>query len=123
VIKQIMVLLGLTFAAIVFRSQLSHVLNSMILVHNWVASHLHQIFSDDHLGRIIQNMIALLIIPGVVGLMLAVTFLLIRKTAALSHVMIVIWMVWTVLLVTMVAQTGGSQRYLMKRTHVEKSTA
>lgn len=104
-LKQVIVILLLTVLSIMFKSQLSHALDAIVGFHNYLASTLHVIFSDDEVGRLIQDMIALLVIPLLCGLLVTLGFWFVKR-AAMPHMMAVIWMVWLVLIVTMIAQDG-----------------
>lgn len=100
-IKQFILIVLFSFAAIIFRTQLHHALGSLIYVHNYIAQALHMVFSDDNAGRLIQDIISLLLIPVLAGLIVAMMFLLFKREA-MAHSMAVIWVVWLVLLVTMI---------------------
>lgn len=104
-IKQIVLIILLTVVAILFKDQLSQVLDSIVYVHNYIANLLHIIFSDDNVGLLIQDMIALLLIPIVCGLVVASVYWLIKR-GKMPHTATVIWVVWLILLVTMVAQNS-----------------
>lgn len=100
-VKQFILIILFSFAAILFRTQLHHALGSLVYVHNYIAQGLHAVFSDDNAGRLIQDIISLLFIPIIVGLIVAMMFLLFKREAV-THTMAVIWVVWLVLLVTMI---------------------
>ena len=61
------------------------------------------IFSGDEVGRVLQSVIALLLIPIVLGTVFAIAHW-IMKQAHFPHTMTVIWVSWTILLVTMLSQ-------------------
>lgn len=68
-------------AAIFFRTELSHILDGLIYVHNYIVRMIYMIFFDDAViffddaaGRLIQNMIALLIIPLLASFIIASVF-------------------------------------------------
>ncbi len=103
--KQIILILLLSLAAIMFRDKLGYVLDGIVYAHNKIASALHVIFSDDHTGRLIQDMIALLFIPALCGLVVSAGFWLVKRSQ-MPHVMVVVWVVWLILLVTMAVQRG-----------------
>ena len=103
--KQLFLLILFSLGAIVFKVEISHVLDGLVSAHNYIAQSLHLIFSDDHVGQLIQDLISLLLIPFVVGFFVALAFWF-TKRAALPQIMVVIWIMWLVLLVTMIAQTG-----------------
>ncbi|WP_267257021.1 hypothetical protein [Coxiella endosymbiont of Ornithodoros maritimus] len=106
-IKQFILLVLLSLAAIFFRIELSYVLDGLVYIHNYIARTLHLIFSDDPAGRLIQNMVSLLIIPVVAGFVVATAFWLIKRMV-MPHMMAVIWVLWLILLTTMV----GANAYL-----------
>ena len=121
--KQVMVILLLSVVVIFFKNQLAHVLDWLVAAHNYFAQKLHFIFSNDRIGRIIQDLIALLIIPILCGfLVLAIGWII--KRGAMPHVMVVVWTVWLVLLVTMVAQNNSGTTFATRTTphgHVHTS--
>ena len=102
--KQFVLIILLSFVAIFFRQEISHLLDGLIYLHNYIAMALHLIFSDDNAGRVIQDMISLLSIPVFAGFLVATVFWLIKRVA-MPHIMVVIWVLWLILLTTMVAQT------------------
>lgn len=104
-VKQVILIVLLSLVAIFFRSEISHLLNAVVYAHNAVAKLLHFIFSDDTVGKLIQNVIALLFLPFVAGLIVALIFWLVKR-ATMPHIMAVVWVLWLVLLITMLAQTG-----------------
>lgn len=101
--KHLLFLVGFSIAAVFFKGQLVHVLHGLLAVHDRIANGLGVIFSGDAVGRILQSVIALLLIPIVVGAILAVAHWFLKQ-AHFPHTMTVIWVVWTVLLVTMLSQ-------------------
>src|SRR3990167_10236381 len=112
--KQIILIILLSVVTILFQEQLSHVLDSVVFVHNRIAEALRLIFADDNVGRLIQDMIALLLIPVICGLLVASVFWLIKR-AQMPHIMAVIWVVWLVLLVTMIAQSPPTTARMAER--------
>ncbi|OGO94584.1 MAG: hypothetical protein A3F10_04130 [Coxiella sp. RIFCSPHIGHO2_12_FULL_42_15] len=113
--KQIILIILLSVVTILFQEQLSHVLDSVVFVHNRIAEALRLIFADDNVGRLIQDMIALLLIPVICGLLVASVFWLIKR-AQMPHIMAIIWVVWLVLLVTMIAQNTPMSAPMTQRT-------
>lgn len=101
--KQIILITLLSIATILFREQLVFILDGVVYAHNHIAKALHLVFADDEIGRLIQEMIALLIIPVICGVIIASIFWLIKR-AKMPHIMPVIWVVWLVLLITMLGQ-------------------
>ena len=106
--KQIILIIVLSLTAIFFRVEISHLLNILVYLHNQVSHLLHMIFSEGVTGRMIQNLIALLIIPFVFGLIVGIIFWLVKR-ATMPHIMAVVWALWLILLVTMLAQTGSTR--------------
>lgn len=109
--KQIILMLLLSLAAIMFRDKLVLALDALVYAHNQIASVLHVIFAEDRAGQLIQDMIALLFIPACLGALVAVAFWM-AKREHMPHVMGVVWVVWVVLLVTltMFPSSGGKAR-------------
>lgn len=103
-IKHVILIIVFSVVAVVFRTQLSHILDGLIYVHNYIAMGLHMIFSDATWGRLLQDVISLLLIPFVAGIIVATAFWLV-KHFAMPHIAAVIWVLWLILLTTMVAQT------------------
>ena len=106
-VKQIVLIVGLSVAAIFFQEQLSNLLDGMIYMHNYIARGLELVFSSGRIGRLVQDVIALLIIPCIAGGVGAFSYW-IAKRKMLPNTMLVIWIIWLVLLTTMLAQTGMS---------------
>lgn len=104
-IKQTILIILLSACAIFFKTQLNHLLDSLIYVHNYIAISLHMIFSDDAVGRLIQDMISLLLIPFVCGLVVAIVLWMFKRQA-MPHTLSLVWVVWLILVITMIAQTG-----------------
>ncbi|MCH9769248.1 MAG: hypothetical protein K0U12_00055 [Gammaproteobacteria bacterium] len=91
--------------AVFFKNELAYVLHGLLFLHNQIASALAFVFSDDAAGQVIQSIIALIVIPLVAGGIAAIIFYFVKREA-MPHTMTTIWVVWTVLLVTMLAQIG-----------------
>lgn len=107
-------LVAATVLCVLFRNELVHFLNWLLFLHNHLAAWLAVIFSSDSIGRILQGVLALLLVPSAVGGLVATVHWLVKRTAY-EHTMGLIWAVWLVLLVTMLVQmsfTGsiGAQR-------------
>jgi xanthosine utilization system XapX-like protein len=113
-LKQVILIVVLSLIAIFFRVELSHLLNALVYVHNQVSHLLHMIFAEGATGRVIQNLISLLIIPFVCGLIVGVVFWLVKREA-MPHIMAVVWVLWLILLITMLAQTGMGGKTTVNR--------
>src|SRR3989338_9793983 len=103
--KHILLLIGLSVAAIFFQEPLMHVLQFFMQVHNQIAKGLGVIFSVDAVGEVVQSVIALLLIPVVLGVILAIAHFFIKQQH-FPHTMTVIWVAWAVLLAAVLSQTG-----------------
>jgi hypothetical protein len=101
--KQSILLVVLSLLAVVFIVPLNHILDFLVGLHNHLARGLHVIFADDKVGLVIQDMIALLLIPALCGLVITLTYWL-AKRAKMPYTMTAVWIVWLVLLTTMIAQ-------------------
>lgn len=106
-IKHLVLLIALSVLAILFKMHLVHVLNGLLYVHNYIAQSLNVVFSSGSIGKVIQELISLLAIPIGAGLVAALVFWLMKRSV-MPHTMAVIWIIWLVLLVTIVAQGGGA---------------
>lgn len=103
--KHILLLIGLSVAAIFFQDQLMHVLKFLMYVHTQIANGLGVIFSVDAVGEVVQSVIALLLIPVVIGVLIAIAHFFIKQQH-FPHTMTVIWVCWAVLLAAILTQTG-----------------
>lgn len=103
--KHILLLVGLSIAAIFFQGPLTHILQFFMNVHTQIAKGLGLIFSVDAVGEIVQSVIALLLIPAVVGILVAIAHFFIKQQH-FPHTMTVIWVCWAVLLASVLSQTG-----------------
>ncbi|EKD77061.1 MAG: hypothetical protein ACD_42C00492G0001 [uncultured bacterium] len=103
--KHILMLIGLSVAAIFFQDQLMQVLKFFMYVHTQLANGLGVIFSVDKIGEVVQSVLALLLIPVVVGVLIAIAHFFIRQHH-FPHTMTAIWVCWAVILVSVLSQTG-----------------
>ena len=104
-LKHILLLVGLSVAAIYFQDQLMAVLKFLMYVHKQLADGLGDIFSVDKIGEVVQSVIALLLIPAVIGILLSIAHFFIKQQH-FPHTMTVIWVCWAVLLAAVLSQTG-----------------
>lgn len=101
--KSIVAIIVLSIAAVFLRSQLAEALHALLYMHAAVANWLAMIFSQGSLGRILQWTLGLVIVPAAIGAVVALVMLAAKR----EHVKVAltsIWVVWTVLLVGMLAQ-------------------
>lgn len=89
--------------AIFLKTQLAKVLHYLLLAHNKVADWLGLVFSHGSIGQLILDVLALMIIPIVIGLLVAIVLMLMKRTAK-PQALVATWTAWVVLLVTLLAQ-------------------
>ncbi len=104
-VKQVILIICASVAAIFFKNELVHGLNLLMFAHNQVAGSLATIFSGDKLGLIIRGVISLIVVPAVIGGVLTFAYWVVKKTA-MPYTLTTIWIIWTVLLTTLLAQAG-----------------
>lgn len=100
--KQCILILILTIVAVFIQEQLEQVIAVLLSLHNIIAKDLMFFFSGRPLGRVIQGIIALLVIPFVAGGVAALGFWLV-KHVSMPHMMATIWIVWLIVLITVLA--------------------
>lgn len=120
--KHILMLVGLSVAAIFFQDQLMRALQFFMYVHTELAKGLGDIFSVDKIGEVVQSVLALLLIPAVIGVTLALAHFFIRKHH-FPHTMTAIWVAWAVLLVSVLSQTGRVTNHVACFTSSKPQTA
>lgn len=101
--KHILFLIGFSVAAVFLKGQLIHVLHFLLAIHDRLANGLGLIFSGDELGRVLQSTLALILIPMVAGIIVTLAHFFLKQVH-FPHTMTIVWVVWTVLLVTMLSQ-------------------
>lgn len=103
--KHILLLVGLSVAAVFLQDQLAHVFNFLMSVHAQIANVLGRIFSLNSVGEVVQSVLALLLIPIVIGALIAIAHFFIKQEH-FPHTLNVIWVCWAILLAAIVSQTG-----------------
>ncbi len=101
--KQSIMMVVLSVAAMFMQHELAHLLSWLLHVHNVIASGLTVFFSMGPVGKVIQGIIALVLVPALAGGLVAAGFWLV-KHVSMPHAMGVIWVMWLVMLVTILAQ-------------------
>ena len=101
-VKHIILLIILSIAAIVFRTELGQVISALLYIHQQIASTLGLVFSNSPFGLIAQSVAALLIIPIIIGSIVALLFWLFKR-AVLPHTMLTIWIVWVIMLIALIS--------------------
>lgn len=103
--KHILVLVGLSVAAIFFQSQLLGVLHFLTKIHEQVGNGLAMIFSKNTVGEVVQSVFALLLIPVVIGVVVSIAHFF-MKQEHFPHTFTVIWVSWAILLAGILAEEG-----------------
>lgn len=101
--KSLLLLLIVSVIAMFFQTELSHLLKYLLLVHDKIADALTDVFSNAPAGRVIQETIALIVIPLVIGGVAALAWLLVKRNE-MPHLAATFWIIWTILLVTILVQ-------------------
>jgi len=100
--KQCILLVILTIVAVFIQDQLEHVVKIILYVHDLIAKDLMFFLSGRPLGRVIQGIVALLVIPFIAGGLAALGFWLV-KHVSMPHMMATIWIMWMIVLVAVLA--------------------
>ena len=116
-LKQILLLIVFSVLAVIFKNQLAVVIKIMLLLHTQISHVLVVIFAFDKVGEIVQSVIALLLIPVVIAVLVAVAHFFIRQ-AHFPHIVPVIWALWAVLLTALVSHTVYSQHMVSDDVHI-----
>ena len=104
-VKNVLLLIGLSVAAIFFQDQLMQLLQFLTHIHNVIARGLGVIFSVDSVGEIVQSVLALLLIPVLLGIIISFAHFFVKQVH-FPHTLLVIWISWAVLLASVLTQTG-----------------
>ena len=92
-IKQIIILLVLSVLLILGMPYVQHGLEWIVAGHNWVSDTLTNVFSGSTAGDLIRKLIALLVIPFVIGLIPVIIYWIIKRSR-FPHFMLVVWVIW-----------------------------
>lgn len=103
-IKQLLLLIIFSIVIVFFQSQASIVLHGLVMVHSKLLSLLSMVFSSDSAGHMIKDVVAMLLVPLLVGIIVACIFWMAKRSATLQHTMLTIWIVWVVMLVAVLGQ-------------------
>lgn len=104
-LKNILLLIGLSIVAIFFQDQLLGVLHFLTKMHDQIAAGLGSVFSLNSAGEIVQSVLALLLVPAVVAALIAVAHFFIKQEH-FPHTLHVVWVTWAVFLVAILSQSG-----------------
>lgn len=97
-LRSILYLIGLSVAAVFLKTPLIHALHFFMYLHNQIGNGLKVIFSDDSVGKMLQSVLSLLLIPIVLGIVIGLIHFVVKQDH-FPHTMTVIWICWAVLLV------------------------
>lgn len=103
--KHILLLVGLSVAAIFFQHQLLGVLHFLTKIHEEVGDGLELIFSKNTVGEVVQSVFALLLIPVVIGVLVSIAHFF-MKQEHFPHTFTVVWVSWAILLAGILAENG-----------------
>lgn len=102
-IKNIIMLIVLSVAAIFFQEQLVHLLKIFMTVHREIVKGLSLVFSVSAAGTFVQSVLALLLVPVLVGVLIGVAYYFIRQRH-FSYTMVLIWILWALSLAAILSQ-------------------
>ena len=97
-VKQFLILIVLSVVVIILKNSLAQVLHGLVWLHQQIGNWLSVIFSQGYTGQIIKDVLALILLPLLFGLVVALVLWSFKRSAA-SQAMLVIWVVWIVLTV------------------------
>ena len=102
--KQAILLLILSVIAMFLQNQLAQVLVFLLHLHNIIVDALSRLTVHfGSVGVIVQGIVALIILPLVVGFIVTGLYWLV-KHMTMPYTMSVIWIVWLILLISILAQ-------------------
>ncbi len=101
-LKHIVVILLLSVVVLLAMSHVQMGLQGLLSAHDWVAETLKQVFSGGQTGNLIRELIALLVIPSVVGLIFVALYWLIKRHW-FPYFIYVVWFVWLVQTAALIA--------------------
>jgi hypothetical protein len=94
-LKQLIAVIGLSIVIIFGVSYAHQFIQLLVSTHDWVMQLLTDVFSVGQAGKIARNLIALLTIPILASLLLALVYWFIRRRW-LPYFMEIVWIVWLV---------------------------
>ena len=104
IIKQVVLILILSVLSVLFQDQLAHLLVFLLHLHNALADLIGRL--THHFGSagvLIRDSLALVLIPFAAGLIASGFYWLVKHTQ-MPNMMMVVWCVWTVMLISIWAQ-------------------
>ena len=92
-IKQILALVALSILIILSMVYAQQGLTWIVSAHDWVSNMLTSVFSGSQTGDLIRKLIALLIVPLVIGLVPVIVYWFARRSW-FPYFMQIVWVVW-----------------------------
>ncbi|MEO8401294.1 MAG: hypothetical protein ABI597_05775 [Gammaproteobacteria bacterium] len=94
-LKQITAIIILSIVIILGMAYAQQGLQFIVTSHDWISEQLKQVFSVGMAGNLIRELIALLVMPVVVGLVPSLIYWLIKRHW-FPYFMELIWIIWLV---------------------------
>ena len=94
-LKQIIILVALSIAIVFSISYAQQGVTFLMNAHAWVAQLLTHLFSEGQAGNLARGLIALLAIPVLVGIVPALVYYMVKRSA-FPWFMQIVWVVWLV---------------------------
>jgi hypothetical protein len=94
-LKHIIAIVLLSVLIILALPQVQTVLHWLMDAYNWLAQTLTQVFSGGKAGNTTRELIAILILPFLIGLLPAIPYYFIRRSF-FPYFMTIVWVVWLI---------------------------
>ena len=104
-IKQIILLIAASIASIFFKDQLVTGVHFLLSQHDHLAAMLSGVFAMDQTGRMIHDVITLLLIPMLIGGVFSLVHWIVKKKP-MPHTLTLIWVICAVLITALLTQAG-----------------
>ncbi len=92
-LKHVVVIVSLSIVVILGMAYAQTGLEYVISAHDWLSNLLKDVFSTGHIGNLIRELLALLVIPLAIGLLPVIAYWL-AKRSWFPYFMEVVWVVW-----------------------------
>lgn len=96
-LKHIIIIIILSFLAIMFLSEVHYILNFLVFAYNKMNHYIGMFLPNTSMMRTISAAIALILVPVIVGLVINIIIWLITRRS-FYYLWIIIWFVWLLLL-------------------------
>lgn len=94
-VKHIIAIILLSVVILFTMAYAQQGLELLISVHDWISEILTEVFSDGDIGDISRQLIALLVVPVIIGLIPAVIYWIIHHSW-FPYFMQFVWVIWLV---------------------------